>query len=73
MEDEIVLSRKKLKEMLAKEYIEASPYVGEYHAGKADLLNEFLGNDPIKWGEHPTYAGYRQETLNVIKEWKKRE
>lgn len=55
-ESKISLSREKLEVMLVKEYAEAAPYTGEYHAGKADLLNELLGNDPIKWLEHPNYA-----------------
>ena len=55
MSDEIVLSRKKLRDMLTKEYIEAAPWTGEYHTGKTDLLNELLGNDPIDWAEHPNY------------------
>ena len=52
----LVLSREKLQDMLTKEYIEAAPWTGEYHAGKADLLNELLGNDPIDWAKHPNYA-----------------
>jgi len=61
MSDEIVLSRKKLQDMLTKEYIEAAPWTGEYHTGKADLLNELLGNDAIDWAEHPNYARHARK------------
>ena len=61
MSDEIVLSRKKLQDMLTKEYIKAAPWTGEYHTGKADLLNELLGNDAIDWAEHPNYARHERK------------
>lgn len=47
------ISRETLEQELKKNYDEASPYTGEYYMGKADFINELLGNSPIDWDEHP--------------------
>jgi len=49
----IEVSREKLEKVVEECLEKASPYVGEYWMGKADLANELLGNSEIDWDKHP--------------------
>lgn len=50
----IIISRETLEQKLKENYDQASPYTGEYWMGKADFINELLGNLPIEWDKHPS-------------------
>lgn len=53
-----------LEQLLKENYGQVSPYTGEYWMGKADLINDILGNTPIDWDKHPRSV----ESMSLIME-----